>query len=229
MKETISKDLATDSQKRVLQYQHIDGAFELTFGGAVLLMGSCFYVISRITLPDSFAANNLLPFTPLIAFVGGAILIDNLIRRFRARVTYTRSGYIENKKPQPLKHSTRLFIWIGIPILTVMLEALLFLNRSTFPTQNQDNFSFTMLGFSGLLFSGLWAIIGWKVALPRFYLIAALSLLTSAGLFFNAIGGYSGWAILLGVMGVALLISGGVTLWQYWRNTPLPSEPSDER
>jgi hypothetical protein len=228
MKETFSKDLVTGPQKRALQYQHIDGTFELTFGGAVLLMGGCFYVISRITLPDSFTANNLLPFTPLIAFVGGAILIDYLIQRFRARVTYPRSGYIENKKPQPLKQSTRLFIWIGILILTMMVETLIFLNRSKIPAQNQDNFSFTMLAFSGLLFSGLWAIIGWKVVLPRFYLIAALSLLTSAGLIFNGIGGYPGWAILLGVMGAALLISGGVTLWQYWRNTPLPSEPSDE-
>jgi hypothetical protein len=229
MKETTPKDPAIPPKRRVLQYQHIDGTFELTFGGAVLLMGCCYYVISQIPLPDSFAANNLLPFTPLIAFVGGAILIDYLVQRLRARVTYPRSGYIAYKKPQPLKRSTRLFIWIGIPILTMALDALLFINRSKFPAQNQDYFSLLMLGFSGLLFSGLWAIIGWKVALPRFYLIAVISLLTSAGLFFNGIGGYSGWALLLGVMGAALLISGGVTLWQYLRNTPLPPELSDEQ
>jgi hypothetical protein len=224
MKNITPKDPAIHPQKRILQYQHIDGSFELTFGGAVLLMGYCFYVISQITLPDSFAANNLLPFTPLIAFVGGAFLIDYLVQRLRSRVTYPRSGYIAYKKPQPLKRSTRLFIWIGIPILAVILEALLFLNRSKFPAQNPDNFSFVMLGFSGLLFSGLWAIIGWKVALPRFYLIAAVSLLTSAGLFFNGIGGYLGWALFLAVMGAALLISGGVTLWQYLQNNPLLAE-----
>jgi hypothetical protein len=228
MKDITPKDPAIHPQQRILQYLHIDGTFELTFGGAVLLMGCCFYVISQITLPDSFAANNLLPFTPLIAFVGGAILIDYLVQRLRAQVTYPRSGYIAYKKPQPLKRSTRLFIWIGIPILTVTLDALLFLNRSKFPAQNQDNLSFVMLGFSGLLFSGLWAIIGWKVALPRFYLIAAISLLASAGLFFNGIGGYLGWALFFGVMGVALLISGGVMLWKYLRSAPLPPESSDE-
>jgi hypothetical protein len=224
MKKITPRDPAIHPQQRVLQYQHIDGTFELTFGGAVLLMGGCFYVISQITLPDSFAANNLLPFTPLIAFVGGAFLIDYLVQRLRSRVTYQRSGYIAYKKPQPLKRSTRLFIWIGSPILTVTLNALLFLNRSKFPAQNQEPFSLLMLGFSGIVFSGLWAIIGWKVALPRFYLIAAVSLLTSTGLFFNGIGGYPGWALFLGMMGIALLISGGVTLWQYLRQTPSPQD-----
>jgi hypothetical protein len=224
MKETTSKDLAPDPQKRVLQYQHIDGTFELTFGGAVLLMGCCFYVISQITLPDSFAANNLLPFTPLIAFVGGAFLIDYLVQRLRSQVTYPRSGYIAYKKPQPLKRLTRLFIWIGIPILTVTLVALLFINRSKFPAQNQDYSSLLMLVFSGIVLSGLWVIIGWKVALPRFYLIAAISLLASAGLFFNGIGGYLGWALFFGVVGAALLISGGITLWKYLRQTPLSQD-----
>jgi hypothetical protein len=228
MKEKTLTDPAAHPQKRVLQYQHIDGSFELTFGGAVLLMGCCFYVISQIALPDSFAVNNLLPFTPLIAFVGGAFLIDFLVQRLRSRVTYPRSGYIAYKKPQPLKRSTRLFIWIGIPILVVVLDALLFLNRSKFPAQSQGNFSFMMLGFFGLLFSGLWTIIGWKVALPRFYLIAAISFLTSTGLFFNGIGGYLGWAIFLGTLGAALLISGSVTLWLYLRNNQLPAETSNE-
>jgi hypothetical protein len=229
MKKITPTDPAIHPKRRVLQYQHIDGTFELTFGGAILLMGCCFSLISQIPFPDSFAANNLLPFTPLIAFVGGAFLIDYLVQRLRARVTYPRSGYIAYKRPQPLKRSTRLFIWIGIPILTVALDALLFLNRSKFPAQSQDNLSFVMLGFSGLLLSGLWAIIGWKVSLPRFYLIAVVSLLTSAGLFFNGIGGYLGWALFFGVIGAALLISGGVTLWQYLRNNPFPAETFDEQ
>jgi hypothetical protein len=228
MKETTPKDPAMHPQQRVLQFQHIDGTYELTFGGAFLLMGIGFYLLGQVTLPDSFVSRNIIPFAPLIAFVGGVFLIDYLVQRLRARVTYPRSGYIAYKKPHPLKRSTRLFIWIGIPILTVILDAFLFLNRSKFPAQNQDSMSFVLLGISGLLFSGLFVIMGWKIALPRFYLIAAVSLLTSAGLFFNGIGGYPGWALFLGVTGAALIISGGITLWRYLRQNPI-LEASDDQ
>jgi hypothetical protein len=122
----------------------------------------------------------------------------------------------------------RLFIWIGIPVFVVVLDALLFLNRSRFSTPNQDYFSLLMLGFSTLLFSGLWVIIGWKVALPRFYLIAIISFLAGTGLFINGIGSYLGWALSLGVMGTALLFSGGITLGNYLRQNPAPRELPDE-
>jgi hypothetical protein len=229
MKDTSRQDPGTRPQQRVLQYQHIDGTYELTFGGAFLLMGIGFFILSRISFPDSFVSRNILPFAPLVAFTVGAILIDYAIKRFRARVTYPRSGYITYKKPQPLKRPMRLFIWIGIPVLVVVLDYLLFLNRSKFPTPNQDYFSFLMLGFSAVLFSGLWAIIGWKVALPRFYLIAIITFLTGTGLFINGIGGYTGWALLLGITGTALLISGGITLGKYLRQNPEPKETPNEQ
>jgi len=229
MKDTTRQDPGIRPQQRVLQYQHIDGTYELTFGGASLLMGIGFCLLSRIPLPDSFLSRNIYPFAPLVAFVLGAILIDYVIQRFRARVTYPRSGYITYKKPQPLKRPMRLFIWIGIPVLVVVLDLVLFLNRSKFQTPNQDYFSLLMLGFSGLLFTGLWAIIGWKVALPRFYLIAIISFLTGTGLFINGIGGYTGWALLLGVMGTALLISGGITLGKYLHQNPEPKEMPNEQ
>jgi hypothetical protein len=228
MKETTPKDPAMHHQKRVLQFQHIDGTYELTFGGAFLLMGIGFYLLGQITLPDSFVSRNIIPFAPLAAFVIGAILIDYAIQRFRTRVTYLRSGYITYKKPQPLKRSMRLFIWIGIPVLIVILNALLFLNRSKLPSLNQDYFSLLMLGFSSFLFSGLWVIIGWKVALPRFYLIAIISFLTGIGLFINGIGGYLGWALFLGVTGAALIISGGITLWRYLRQNPILEAPDEQ-
>ncbi len=209
------------AQLRASQYQHVDGSFELTFGGAALLMAICFYGMSWITLPDSFFAGNILPFTPLAVFVGGTFLLDALVKRFRARVTTPRSGYISYLKPQPLKRSTRLVIWIGIPVITVILLTLLFLKRTQFQTGGQDSVTILMPSFAGLLFSGLWVIAGWKIALPRFYILAAISLLVSGMLFFNGVGGNSGMAVLFGVMGAALCASGGVTLWMYLRNTRL--------
>jgi len=208
------------SQLRVIQYQHVDGTFELTFGGTFLLMAVSLYLVSRLAHPDS----SLLSFAPLLVFVGGAFLIDALVQRFRMQVTYQRSGFITYRKPQPLKRTTRLIIWIGVPLLTVLFLAVLFLNRSKFPAGNQDSALPVIPVFSGLLFSGLWAIMGWKLALPRFYIIAAFTLLISAGLFVSGVGVYLGMAMLIGAMGALLCASGGLTLWKYLRNTRSPQD-----
>ena len=212
------RDDLKKAQLRASQYQHVDGSFELTFGGSALLMAICFYGLSRIAVPDSFFSKNILPFAPLVVFVGGVFLFDALAQWFRRRVTTPRSGYISYQKPQPLKLSTRLVIWIGIPVVTVILLALLFLNRTRFQTEGQVSVTMLMPSFAGMLFSGLWIIAGWKIVLPRFYLIAAVCLLVSAGLFFNGVGGNIGMTVLFGALGVALCVSGGVTLWIYLRN-----------
>jgi hypothetical protein len=218
-------DALKKSQLRTIQYQHVDGTFELTFGGSFLLMAACFFLVSRMEHPDT----SFLSFAPLLAFVGGAFLIDNLVQRFRRRVTYPRTGYITYRKPQPLKRSTRLVIWIGVPLLTILFLAVLFLNRSKFPAGNQDSGLPVIPVFTGLLFSGLWAIVGWKIALPRFYLLAVASLLVTAGLIVSGVGAYLGMALLIGAMGALLCISGGVTLWMYLRNTSVPQDTPDER
>jgi hypothetical protein len=210
------------SQLRTIQYQHVDGTFELTFGGTFLLMAVSLYLVSHLAHPDS----SLLSFAPLVVFVGGAFLIDALVQRFRRQVTYQRSGFITYRKPQPLKRTKRLAIWIGVPLLTVLFLAVLFLNRSRFPAGSQDSALLEIPVFSGLLFSGLWAIMGWKLALPRFYLIAAATLLISAGLFVIGVGVYPGMAVLIGAMGVLLCVSGGVTLWKYLRSNRPLEDPS---
>jgi len=192
-----------------------------------LLTAVCFYAVGRIVMNDSLVSNTLLPFVPLVVMVGVAFLMDALVRRFRMRVTYPRTGFITYQKPQPLKRSTRLVIWIGIPALTVAFLAFLFANHSYFQTAGQDYASILMPPFSGLLFSGLWVIVGWKISLPRFYLIGAVSLLVGAGLFFNGVGGNIGLALLLGAMGVVLCISGGLTLRHYLRQNPAPQETAD--
>jgi hypothetical protein len=229
MKKDDTEDQVARSRLRAIQYQHVDGTYELTFGGAFLLMAACFYVVSLIAIPNSFFSNNLLPFAPLIVWVGGVVLIDALVQRLRARVTYPRTGYIAYRKPQPLKRTTRLVIWIGIPLLTIILLAFIFLNRPMFQQTDQDYISFLFPSFCGLLFSGLWVILGWKTSLPRFYLLALVSALVSVGLFWNGVGGNTAIALLFGAMGMVLCVSGGLTLRQYLRQNPAPQEAADEQ
>jgi hypothetical protein len=214
------KDEIDRRQLHAVQYQHVDGTFELTFGGSFLLMSASLYLVSRLAHPDS----SILSFAPLLVFGGCALLIDTLVQRFRRKVTYPRTGYITYQKPKPLKRSTRLVIWIGVPLLAVIFLALLFLNRSKFPAESQDSALPLIPVFCGLLFSGLWVIIGWKIALPRFYLIAVATLLISAGLFVSGVGVSPGMALLFGSLGALLCASGGFTLWNYLRKIRQPQD-----
>jgi hypothetical protein len=73
--------------------------------------------------------------------------------------------------------------------------------------------------FMGLIFGGLWLIAGWKLALPRFYLIAVVSLAIAVFLFLNGVGGNPGMAVFLAAMGLAITLTGGITLWRYLART----------
>jgi hypothetical protein len=207
------------AQLRANQYQHIDGTYELTFGVTFLLMAASFWGISRTGNTNDFLVNNIYPWIPLVVFAGGGFLIDSLVKRFRLRVTARRSGYMEGRKPQPLKRSTRRIIWIGVPVLTVFLLAVMSLNRGKFQSSGQDSIFLLLPPFMGLIFGGLWLIAGWKLALPRFYLIAVVSLAMAVFLFLNGVGGNPGMAVFLAAMGLAITLTGGITLWRYLART----------
>jgi len=207
------------AQLRANQYQHIDGTYELTFGITFLLMAASFWIISRAGDSNSFLVNNIYPWIPLVVFMGGIFLIDSLVKRFRLQVTARRSGYMEGRKLQPLKRSTRLAIWIGIPLLTIFLLVVMSLNRGKFRSEGQDSVSLLLPSFMGFIFGGFWIIAGWKLALPRFYIIALVSLAAAIFLFLNGMGGNPGMALFLGAMGSALSLSGGITLWRYLEQT----------
>ncbi len=214
-------------QLRTVQYDHVDGTPELAFGGLFLLIAICSYIFAK--LPD--LSNSI--FSTLIimlAFVGGGFLIARLTQLLKERITYSRTGYVAYKRQgRPIKRSTRLMILIGVLLLTVTLLVLLFLNRLKFPTQSQDSTLYVMPGLTGLLFSGLWAIAGWKIALPRYYLIAAATFLIGAVLLVSGLGVNLGMALLFGAMSLILFTSGGVTLWKYLRQNPLPEDAPDEQ
>jgi hypothetical protein len=228
MRKHSPEDPVSRARRRALRYQHVDGTFELTFGGAFLLMALCFYGLSRLAISDPSVSTGLLSFAPLVALGAGVYLIDALVRRLRMRITYPRTGYIAYPKPRPLKRSTRLAIWIGLPVFTAILLVLLFLDRAKFYTADQDYVSILMPPFFGLLFSGLWLIIGWKVSVPRFFFTAAVSFLVSVVLFLKGVGGTTGIAWLFGAMGAILCISGGLTLYRYLRRNPTPQGTPDE-
>jgi hypothetical protein len=206
------------SQLRTVQYQHVDGTPELGFGFLCLLVAILFLLFAKI---PGFASSSFSTWSILLVFIGGGFLIGQLTQVLKEKITYPRTGYLAyQRKGRPIKRSTRLLIWIGVPLSTLILLAILFLNRASFPAQETETIPSWVPAFAGFLFSGLWAIAGWKIVLPRYYLIAVVTFLSSVALFFSGLEGNLGLAILFGTMSLALILSGFVTLIIYLRQNP---------
>lgn len=210
------------TQLRATQYEFVDGTFEFGFGLLFLLLAAFFFA-------ETHAQGWLLAFVDsflVLVMIGGAWLANRVMKRIKEAVTWPRTGYIAYRhEPRPLKHSARLIIRVGVPLVTAILLVLLFLNRSYFQAQPNHNYDLYVFPFfSGLLFSGLYAIIAWKIALPRFYLTAVATFIIGAGLLVSGLPTYSGMALFFGAMSLTLFLSGGVTLWTYLRSTRAPED-----
>jgi hypothetical protein len=209
-----------ETQKRLFRYDYVDGTPDLAFGGLCLVMAICFFIFA------AFPGLSSSTFSVVIVWVvlgGGGFLISRLSQRLKEQVTYPRTGYVAYRRQgRPIKRTTQLLIRIGLPLLTVILLALIFLNRAKFPAQSQDQAIYLNPGLMGLMFSGLFAITGWKIPLPRYYLIAAASFLISTAFLISGSNGNLGMALFSGAMSLILFVSGGVTLWRYLRSTRAP-------
>jgi hypothetical protein len=215
-----------ETQKRLFRYDYVDGTPDLAFGGLCLAVAICFFLFA------AFPGLSSSTFSAVIVWVvlgGGGLLISWLSQRLKERLTYPRTGYVAySRQGRPIKRTTQLLIRIGLPLLTIILLAVLFLNRQKVSVQSQDQVTYLNPGLMGFLFSGLIAIIGWKIHLLRYYLIAAAVFLLSTVFLISGSSGNLGLALISGSMSLILFVSGGVTLWQYLHNTHLPVDASSE-
>jgi len=211
-----------EAQKHIFRYDYMDGTPDLAFGGLCLVMAICFFIFAAFPVLSSSTFSAILVW---VAIGGGGLAIGWLSQRFKERVTYPRTGYVDYRRQgRPIKRKTQLLIRIGLPLITGFLLVLSFLMRSKFPEQSQDQAIYLNPGLMGFLFSGIFAIIGWKIPLPRYYFIAAAVFLISIVFLMRGSGGSLGMAYLSGAISLVLFISGGVTLWMYLRWNPPPKE-----
>lgn len=215
-------------QLRVLQYEFVDGTFEFSFGALCLLFAVFLYIQAAAT--ETLLCDILFVGFFFLGIPGGAFLIERLARQFRERITYPRTGFIAPKRgpEQEPRRVTRLIIRIGVPVLVAVIVTLLVLYRPLInpsPAQASIQSPIWIL-FTGLTLGGVWMIVAWRIALPRFYLLGIITLLMGFILPFTGAGTMFGMALFFGLTSLILLIFGGVTLLKYLRQNP--AEPPDE-
>jgi hypothetical protein len=212
---------------RVLQYDLVDGTYELFFAAFYLAGAAILY--AQAVAPHSIWTDLLAGPGLLLILPGGAFLLDRLIQRLRERITYPRIGYIARKPAPESSPRFRRLVWIGVPVLVLAVLTLLSFYRPVlFPAGSSEWEESVPVfpAFFALIMGGLWVILAWKLRLPRFYLIALLTWLTGIAIFLARLSNAVGSAAFCAAMALILGVTGLFTLLVYLRRNPGPLEKS---
>lgn len=202
------------SQLRAIQYFYTDGSFEFGFGLLCLLLGVYFFVETHVQGWLSAVVDGSL----VLVMIGGAWLINRLIKRLKERLTWPRTGYIKYRREEGPRRGWRVATGLAVGGLVGAIGAVLVTNLNIRLA--------TMPVLTGFILGIVLGFLGWRARLPRFYLLAGLSVATS--LAFSRFGNHNGLAAYYLATSLILFTSGGVTLWQYLRRNP-PVEVKDEQ
>ena len=87
----------------------------------------------------------------------------------------------------------------------------------------------SMALFTGVIVGVIFiALRGKSSGLKRFYLLGGLSIVLGIGLAFDNLSQTYTLGLFYGLLGIAVLISGGLVLRRYMIENPMPSENEDE-
>lgn len=205
------KDRFLDVEQRVRRYWYLDGIGELVGGGAFLLLG--FYFAGLEWFPSNSLMRTLLDSSLVILMGGGGYVAQRAINVLKTRVTYPRTGYVEYGAGRNRSWLGSLLtgaIALGAAILLVILSKF---------TGSFD----WMPAFTGLVLGITLMIVFARMrGLRRFYLLGGFCILLGLGLSFS--GSPYRLGLLYGLIGVAAMISGGLTLMRYLRENPMTVE-----
>ena len=198
-------------QLRAIQYWLVDGIGEVSVGILILLAAVISYV--QESAPGSLFSK-ILGIASILVVCGGAFGGRWIIQRIKDHTTYPRTGYVAYKRSWNAKGD----ILIAIPSMVLLLSFVVF---TTVTDTKLANWGPVVCG----LFMGTLLVrAGYRLALPRLYILAFLGLLIGAGLVVSGLRIALSLPLFFGLSGLILLASGGVTLWKYLRQNPIPQE-----
>lgn len=193
-------------QLRAIQYFYADGSFEFGFGLLCLIMAVYFYVETHV----QGLLLALVDASLVLVMVGGAWLINRLVKRIKENVTYPRTGYIKYRREDGPRRGWRvargLLIGGVVGAVAAVLVTSLNVRLARMPM------------LTGFIIGIVLVFLGWRLSLPRFYLLAGLSAAT--GVAFSGMENNLALVAYYLAFGLLLFVSGGVTLWMYLRRNP---------
>jgi uncharacterized membrane protein YcfT len=211
------KDNFSEVEQRVKRYWFSDGIGELAGGGMFLLLGMYFGI------PQYLGENNLLSVilqsSLVLVMIGGIFLVRWLVTALKTRLTYPRTGYVEYRVDKGNALRRRTFV-MAVAMVAAFLMVLL--------ARWIQIIDSTVL-ITGIAVGGVFILLrGKSSGIQRFYFFGGISVILGIALSLSSLpNGYS-LAAFYGLMGLVVMVAGGVVLFRYLKENPLPAEGANE-
>jgi len=204
-------------EQRVKRYWYSDGIAELSSGGIFLLLGLYFGV--QGFFGETSLVSIILQVSMVLLMIGGVFGVRWMVNTLKARLTYPRTGYVEYRvNEKSLK--TRRWVVAGVAMIIAIASIVL-----VDYIRSLD----TMALISGLLVGVIFiALRGKSSGLKRFYFLGGLAIVLGTALSFSGLSQAYNLGLFYGLLGLAILISGGLVLRRYLNENPMPAENSHE-
>jgi hypothetical protein len=202
-------------ERRTIRYFYEDGMTEVYIGVVFLALGASLY--GQYFLPVKSVLRVLSILLTVPAMFALAFLLRRGMRFFKQRVTYPRTGFVSYKKenrPSRRRRGAILGALFGFLFCTLII---------IFPA-----FEDWLPALDGAIGALVCLLMAGKSGLPRFRILAGLSLVTGLFVAVKGFGGEKGGSLYFALFGATLLLSGLVTLVLYLRRQRPAGEGADE-
>jgi hypothetical protein len=203
-------------EKRTVRSFYEDGLFEIALGTVFLLLGGYFF--AQAAAPKGSALEDVLSVLFILIIGSSAFLGNRILRFFKRRITYPRTGYVTFRKKEPSPRR-RIATAVVAGIIGASMAALYSLSPSV---------KVLLPAVNGLLLAVAVLLFANKVGLIRYYLLAAASVVIGFAVTAAGIGDIKGVSLYYGIFGAAAVLSGLATLVVYLRRSPRPAAESPE-
>ena len=206
----------SEVEQRIKRYWYTDGIGELIGGGMFVLLGV--YFALQEFLGQNSMIGGILQVSLILVMIGGMSLSRRLVNTLKTRLTYPRTGYVEYQVDQH-KLKTSGF-WVVLLAFAISTLTMVFVRLF----QTFDS----IVAVTGVAVGLILIILRAKSAgLARFYVLGVVSVLLGLALSISRLpNGYS-LGLFYSLMGLAFMLSGGLTLRHYLEHNPLPTEHSN--
>jgi hypothetical protein len=210
------KDNIQDTIQRTQRYWFSDGAYEIGMGILFTLLALSFFVMEWL---NSFGYLGLIMgiLQPVI-FLAGFWLFNRLVRKFKEKITYPRTGYLVYPRRSGKRRLTAALISGGTAAVLAVSASIISdrLGGEIMPV------------ISGIIIAAAIVYLGIRFGLNRFYLMAVYIFICGALITLSGIQGINSTALFFGLMGIGWVFSGIWTLIHYLRVTHLLDEEEQE-
>lgn len=211
------EDKMLDVEQRVKRYWYSDGIAEISVGGMFLLLGLYFGVQGYFG--EGSVVSVILQVSMILVMLAGFFATQWLVNTLKSRLTYPRTGYVEyHVKDNDAKQ--RRYVVIAVAAM-IAIASMVLINY----IRNLDSM---VLG-TGLMIGVIFVVLrGKSSGVTRFYYLGGLSLLLGIVLSLDSLSQAYNLGLFYGLLGVALLVSGGLTLRRYLNENPMPGDDDNE-